>query len=109
MDAGTYLEFLEAKLNKRDKTAPARPNRGGFFSKYATQTVLLVLLSTTGAAAYFNPDARQWTIEAVSKAYSKFASITKTDYSQKTGQALLARANTLRVKDSSQKRKTPTR
>jgi len=102
MNAGEYLRRLKAKVNQSDLVdfpSAYNPRRkASFFLKHIKLTVLVALLSTTSAYAYYNPDFRQWAKEAVSTAYSKFASITKTDYSQKTGQALLARANTLRVK-----------
>jgi len=106
MDIVTQLELLETKLQNQEKVvrlpggknAPARSNRiAGFISRHVILVVLLTFSITTVATAYFNPDARQWVSE--SEAASKIVSFIEFDYNQKTGQALIARGNALRVKE----------
>jgi len=92
------LYGYEAVLNTPQSYNP-RPNRkAGSFSRHATLAVILILFSTTRVLAYYNPEFRQSAVEVISKAASKFTSFIETDYSQKTGQALIARGNALRVK-----------
>jgi len=99
MDAETYLEILKAKLKNLDKSVRFRPNRiSSFISRHAILTVSLILLSTTGAAAYYNPDFRQWTVEAFSKAVSKVTSFIEFDYSSHEAEAFAARGLSSRSK-----------
>ena len=102
MNAGEYLRLLQAKVNQGDLVKfPSAYNprrKASLFLKHIKLTVSVIFLSTTVAYAYYNPEFREWATEGFSKAYSKVVSFIEIDYSQKTGQALIARGNALRVK-----------
>jgi tetratricopeptide (TPR) repeat protein len=100
-------EFVSHLLEKiRNKAQSQIVDISNFISRHAKLTgvvAVCVLVPVSNAAfARLAPDAYKKTTEAISKVADKVvstvASITKTDYSQKTGQALIARGNALRVK-----------
>jgi len=66
--------------------------------RYAALTMLAIIFSTIGAAAYYNPDFRQWTAETLSKIISNVATFIELDYSAYEAEAFAARGLSSRSK-----------